>query len=68
MSKRKDTKLASSGSEFLVLGELLIRDIESYKTYYNHRAYDIICVNPASKKVRQSKLKVIIIKMILVFV
>ena len=50
MSGRKDTKLASSGSEFLVLGELLIREIESYKTYNNHRAYDVICVNPSSKK------------------
>ena len=50
MSTRKDTKLASSGSEFLVLGELLIREIESYKTYNNHRAYDIICVNSLSKK------------------
>ena len=53
MSGRKDTKLASSGSEFLVLGELLIREIESYKTYNNHRAYDVICVNPSSKKMQQ---------------
>ena len=50
MSKRKDTTLASSGSEFLVLGELLIREIESYKTYHNQKAYDIISVNPETKR------------------
>lgn len=44
--KRLDTKLESEGAEFLVLGQLLIHKIASYKTYTNMPGYDLVAVNP----------------------
>ena len=57
IKKRKDTTLASSGVEFLVLGELLIREIESYKSYGNQTAYDIVSVNPSNNKSARIQVK-----------
>lgn len=45
-SKRKDTRLESEGAEFLVLGNLLLNCIPSYKTYTNMPGYDIVATNP----------------------
>jgi hypothetical protein len=45
-AKRMDTKLESEGAEFLVLGNLLIQDIPSYKTYTNMPGYDLVATSP----------------------
>ncbi|MBN2472047.1 MAG: hypothetical protein JXN59_15100 [Anaerolineae bacterium] len=42
---RLDTKLESSGAEFLVLGHLLIEGIQAFKTYTNFPGYDMVAVN-----------------------
>ena len=47
---RKDTTLAAAGAEFLVLGMLLVREIESYKSHGNQKGYDIVSVNPENGK------------------
>ncbi len=47
---RLDTKLESEGAEFLVLGNLLIEGIESYKSYHNFAGYDLISRNPINSK------------------
>ena len=47
--KRLNTKLEASGAEFLVLGQLLIRGMQAYKSYVNHPGYDLIVVNPENK-------------------
>ena len=44
---RQDTKLESEGAEFLVLGQLLIRGISTYKTYTNMPGYDLVATQPA---------------------
>lgn len=44
--KRKNTKLESEGAEFLVLGNLLLYGIPSYKTYTNMAGYDLVATNP----------------------
>jgi hypothetical protein len=43
---RQDTKLESEGAEFLVLGQLLINRIASYKTYTNMAGYDLVATHP----------------------
>ena len=45
-NKRQDTKLESEGAEFLVLGQLLIHRIASYKTYTNMPGYDLVATHP----------------------
>lgn len=44
--KRLDTTIESEGAEFLVLGQLLIAGIPSYKAYTRNTGYDLIAVNP----------------------
>lgn len=46
IKKRRNTKLESEGAEFLVLGNLLLNGIPSYKTYTNMPGYDIVATNP----------------------
>ncbi|WP_209391309.1 hypothetical protein [Chryseobacterium sp. RR2-3-20] len=43
---RKNTQLESEGAEFLVLGNLMIKGISTYKTYQNFKGYDLVCVSP----------------------
>jgi hypothetical protein len=43
---RLDTRLESEGAEFLVLGNLLIERIPTYKTYTNMPGYDLVATNP----------------------
>lgn len=43
---RQNTRLESEGAEFLVLGELLIRGIPTYKTYTNMAGYDLVATCP----------------------
>lgn len=54
---KQDTKLESEGAEFLVLGNLLIEGISTYKTYINFPGYDLTAVNPDSKKVARIQVK-----------
>ena len=44
---RQNTKLESEGAEFLVLGQLLIHGISTYKTYTNMPGYDLVATHPA---------------------
>ncbi len=43
---KQNTQIESEGAEFLVLGNLLIEGIPSYKTYTNMKGYDLIATNP----------------------
>jgi len=45
-----DTRLEAEGAEFLVLGQLLLHKIASYKTYTNMPGYDLVATNPESNK------------------
>jgi hypothetical protein len=47
---RLDTKLESEGAEFLVLGNLLIEGVATYKTYHNFAGYDLIATNSSNGK------------------
>lgn len=42
----KNTKLEAEGAEFLVLGNLLINGVATYKTYTNMPGYDLVATNP----------------------
>ncbi len=46
MQTRRNTKIESEGAEFLVLGQLLINGIPTYKTYTNMAGYDLVATNP----------------------
>lgn len=46
VSGKLDTRLESEGAEFLVLGQLLIQRIATYKTYSNMPGYDLVATNP----------------------
>jgi hypothetical protein len=43
---RQNTRLESEGAEFLVLGQLLIEGIPTYKTYTNMAGYDLVATDP----------------------
>ena len=55
--KRKDTKLASTGAEFIVMGRLLLNEIQTYKTYVNFEGYDLVSVNPQKNKSAKIQVK-----------
>ena len=60
MKKRFNTKLFSSGAEFLVLSKLLLARIETYKAYENQEGYDLLSINPSknlSAKIQVKTLK-----------
>lgn len=48
--KRRNTKLESEGAEFLVLGNLLLNGIPSYKAYTNMPGYDLVATNPENHR------------------
>jgi len=43
---RQDTRIESEGAEFLVLSQLLIAGILTFKSYTNTPGYDLIATNP----------------------
>jgi hypothetical protein len=43
---RQNTRLQCEGAEFLVLGNLLIRGVPTYKNYTNMAGYDLVAINP----------------------
>ena len=45
---RQDTTLEAEGAEFLVLGQLLLQRIATYKKYTNMPGYDLVATNPAT--------------------
>jgi hypothetical protein len=47
---KQNTKLESEGAEFLVLGQLLIAGIPTYKTYTNLPGYDLIATSPETNR------------------
>jgi hypothetical protein len=54
---KQDTTLESQGAEFLVLGHMLIEGISCYKAYVNFKGYDLVAVNPETKKVARIQVK-----------
>ena len=56
MKKKYNTKLFSSGAEFLVLAKLLLARIETYLAYENQEGYDLISIN--AKKNLSAKIQV----------
>ena len=56
-TKRLDTSLEASGAEFLVLGNLLIEGIPSYKAYVNFPGYDITATNPDTNRSARIQVK-----------
>ena len=57
VQKRLDTNLQANGAEFLVLGQLLIRGIPTYKTYMRHPDYDLIVTNPDKGRTKTIQVK-----------
>jgi len=53
---RQNTQLESEGAEFLVLGQLLIEGVPSYKAYTRNRGYDLVATNP--EKNRSARIQV----------
>src|SRR3954452_9837248 len=53
---RQDTSLEAEGAEFLVLGLLLVEGIPALKSYTRHPGYDLIALNPDTK--RQCRIQV----------
>ncbi len=54
---RQNTKLESEGAEFLVLGQLLIQGVPTYKTYTNMPGYDLVAMNPERNRVARVQVK-----------
>jgi hypothetical protein len=54
---RQDTTLESEGAEFLVLGQLLIEGIPTYKTYTNLPGYDLVATWPETKRSARIQVK-----------
>lgn len=54
---RQNTQLESEGAEFLVLGQLLIHGIPSYKTYTNMSGYDLVATNPERNRAARLQVK-----------
>lgn len=54
---RQDTKLESEGAEFLVLGQLLVQRIPTYKTYTNMAGYDLVATNPDTNRSARIQVK-----------
>ena len=54
---RQDTRLESEGAEFLVLGQLLIQGIPTYKTYTNMPGYDLVATNPDKNRAARIQVK-----------
>jgi hypothetical protein len=48
--RRLDSKLESTGAEFLVLGKLLIEGLQANQAYTNQADYDIVVTNPAAHR------------------
>ena len=56
-TKRLNTRLESEAAEFLVLGNLLLLRIASYKTYTNLRGYDVVAIDPEADGLARIQVK-----------
>lgn len=54
---RQNTQLESEGAEFLVLGQLLIQGIPSYKAYTNMPGYDLVATDPDRNRAARIQIK-----------
>ena len=54
---RKDTQLESVGAKFLVVGQLLIRGVPTYKAYTNLRGYDLLATSTRGNKSARIQVK-----------
>ena len=54
---RQDTRLEAEAAEFLVLGQLLLNRIPSYKTYTRMPGYDLVATNPEQNRVARIQVK-----------
>ncbi len=55
--KRLNTQLECTGAEFLVLGNLLLQGIPTYKSYVNTRGYDLVATNPDENRSARIQVK-----------
>ena len=55
-TSRLDTSLESAGAEFLVLGNLLVEGVQTFKAYTNFPGYDLIATN--AEKNRSCRIQV----------
>jgi hypothetical protein len=55
--KRQNTQLESEGAEFLVLGQLLIEGVPTYKAYTRNRGYDLVATNPEKNRAARIQVK-----------
>lgn len=56
--QRDNIRLAAEGTEFLVLGHLLVEGLQAYKMYTNMPGYDDLVVNPETKPNRVARISV----------
>jgi hypothetical protein len=56
-SSMAQNRLRSEGAEFLVLANLLIRDIQATKAYTNFPGWDVLAVNPKTGKQARVQVK-----------
>ena len=54
---RQNTRLESEGAEFLVLGNLLTEGVSCYKAYTNFQGYDLVAVNPETRRTARIQVK-----------
>src|ERR1700733_9237797 len=54
---RQNTQLESEGAEFLVLGQLLIEGVPSYKAYTRNKGYDLVATNPETNRSARVQVK-----------
>jgi hypothetical protein len=54
---RQNTQLESEGAEFLVLGQLLVQGIPSYKAYQGFAGYDLVATNPDTHRAARIQVK-----------
>lgn len=54
---RQNTRLESEGAEFLVLGNLLVAGISCFKAYTNFQGYDVVAVNPETRRTARIQVK-----------
>lgn len=54
---RQNTHLESEGAEFLVLGQLLVQGIPSFKAYQGFPGYDLVATNPDTNRSARIQVK-----------
>jgi|SRR5882724_1405339 len=54
---RLNTALESEAAEFLVLANLLLRKIPSFKNYTRHSGYDLVATNPDTNRLAKIQVK-----------